>query len=275
MTFTHLRPLLRVFAILVILGSLTGCLSAGDQGEAPASDPPEARPGVVLASPSISPRSAALKSPLYRTPPIAKIKCKLPLLEEDSWGSMRRYMQAVSGCLDRVWARQFAKMHASYTPPKRKYLAKRIKTTACDGLTPPKGAYGVYCPSNKTYYVLADRSSWASYHAFWAAHLVAHEHSHYIQDLVSILNYHAELDTKARNQQDRLLAENRLEDQAGCFAAAALQAMRDTLPSWSEFISMYRSEKDLKLYGVWLDRGHNGGRLGSCNTWTAPMKKIG
>ncbi|MEU7741941.1 neutral zinc metallopeptidase [Nonomuraea sp. NPDC049158] len=257
------------------MGSLTGCLSAGGQDEALAVDATQAKPGAVLAPPSISPRNAALKSPLYRTPPITKIKCELPLLEDDSWGSMRRYMQTVSGCLDRVWARQVTKMHASYTPPKRKYLMKRIKVTACGGPTPPKGAYGVYCPLNKTYYVLADRSSWASYQALWAAHLVAHEHSHYIQDLVGILDYQAELDAKARNEHDRLLTEDKIEDQAGCFAAAALQAMRDTLPPWSEFISMYRTEKDLKRYGVWLDRGHHGGRLGSCNTWTAPKKEIG
>lgn len=187
---------------------------------------------------------------------------------------MRSYMQAVSGCLDRIWTRQFKKMHSSYIPPKRKYLAKRIKVSACDGLTPSKGAYGVYCPSNKTYYVLAEPSTWRSYNGMWAAHLVAHEHGHYIQDLMHILDYQAELDSKAKDQKEMILTENRVEDQTGCFAAAALQATRKTLPSWPEFISRYKTEKELKPYGHWLTRGFDSGRLGSCNTWIASKKDI-
>ncbi|WP_248965867.1 hypothetical protein [Sphaerisporangium perillae] len=44
-------------------------------------------------------------------------------------------------------------------------------------------------------------TSLRSYNAFWTAHLVAHEHSHYIQDLVQILDYHTQLDAKAKSKR--------------------------------------------------------------------------
>jgi predicted metalloprotease len=229
---------------------------------------------MVRAGSSLSPRDAALKSPLYRTSRIAKMTCKLPRLADGNWGSMRRYMQTVGGCLDRIWAKQFAKMHKSYKAPKRQYLKDRSGFNACDGPTPPPGVYGLYCSSNKTYYVLAEPHTWAADNGLWAAHLVAHEYGHYIQDLAGILKYDDEQEAQAMGDDARLLVNNRSEDQAGCFAAAALQATRETLPSWSKFMSMYKKE-EVKAYGAWLNRGFSSGRPGSCITWSAPMKSIG
>ncbi|MFI7125849.1 neutral zinc metallopeptidase [Nonomuraea sp. NPDC050153] len=275
-----LQSSLSGFALLVTLGSLAGCASTGDslpsgQGGAVVHAAMQVKPAAFRAAPSSSPRDAALRSPLYRTSRIAKMKCEMPRLEDGNWGSMRRYMQTVSGCLDRVWAKQFAKMHKSYKAPKRYFLKARINVAACGGTMPQAGAYGTYCPDNKTYYVLAESRTWASRNGMWAAHLVAHEHGHYIQDLAGILDYADELQANAATEDESVLAENRSEDQAGCFAAAALQATRDTLPSWSKFMAMYKREKDLKAYGAWLDRGFSSGRPGSCNTWTAPSKNIG
>ena len=56
---------------------------------------------------------------------------------------------------------------------------------------------------------------------------------------------------------------------------AALQATRDTLPSWSKFMSMYKKVEEVRAYGAWLERGFSSGRPGSCITWGAPMKSIG
>lgn len=234
-----------------------------------------ARKPVVHAEFSVSPEDAGPRNPLYRTSRIASTKCELPRLRDDDWDSMRRYMKSMSGCLDRIWAKQFAKMRKTYKAPERRFLKARISVKACAGKMPAPGAHGTYCPANKTYYVLAEPDTWGSWNGMWAAHLVAHEHAHYIQHLAGILEYLSEVQADAANKDEEALAENRNEDQAGCFAAVALRATRATLPSWSEFMVIYKREKDLKAYGAWLDRGFGSGRLDSCNTWTAPRKSIG
>ncbi|SDL62290.1 Predicted metalloprotease [Nonomuraea jiangxiensis] len=188
---------------------------------------------------------------------------------------MRRYMQTVSGCLDRVWAKQLAKMHQSYKAPKRYFLKERANVDACGGTVPPTGATGFYCEARKTYYVLAESKAWSSKEGLWAAHSVARMHSYYIQDLVGIMDYGDELEAKAVSRDEQMLVINRSADQTACFAGAALQSMRDTLPSWSKFMARYKRDQDLKAYAAWLDRGFSSGRPGSCNTWTAPSKSIG
>lgn len=261
---------IRITAVLLILSSLIGCR----ENEARAVDAPLVRASAQPQDVITRPEDTGKKNRLYRTPRIVKVKCALPTIRQGDWGSMRRYLREATGCYDRVWARQFATMNATYTPPKREYLAKRIKVKACDGLTPPKGAYGVYCPASKTYYLLVERDTWSPDQSLWAAHLAAHEHSHYVQHLAGIEDYYDELYSRAATKKEELLAENRNEDQAGCFAAATLQAMRDELPSWSEFMAMYKTHRQIIAYGRWLERGYTG-RLGSCNTWAAPKKDIG
>src|SRR5690606_29478916 len=121
-----------------LLLSLAACvLLAACTAEPPTADPvaplPDARPyEEPLDSPPDS--SSGLEAPdeygneepsatvagqrrsIYDAPR-AKVKCPMPAVGEGDEASMRRYMENLSACLDRLWERELREVNLHFIPP--------------------------------------------------------------------------------------------------------------------------------------------------------------
>ncbi|WP_424530094.1 neutral zinc metallopeptidase [Sphaerisporangium viridialbum] len=226
-------------------------------------------------------RTAAVKSRLY-TAPRAKASCRIPAIRAGDWASMKRYLGAVSSCLDRIWAREFERTRIYFTPPKRKFVRHRVKDRDC-GLMPSKGAGGTYCDETRTYYVLVERAELQPSGASWVAEVTAHEYGHHLQNMTNISDYMWDevIGTKSKGKKD--LLSRRLELQAECFAGVAIKAMGDEMPAWWEFRSWYygtlpaswvRDHGRLSTQLKWLERGYRSANPRTCNTWTAHPQAV-
>ncbi|MBT2208219.1 neutral zinc metallopeptidase [Actinomadura sp. NEAU-AAG7] len=248
-----------------------------------------ARPG--SASGGGAPRSAATANKLYTTGALTPVRCALPRITPAA-GSMRRFMDVLSDCLDTSWTRQFAKIDARFDPPKRVFWEQSGRSPC--GTYPSPGASAFYCPANNTMYVglrhIVETSGGEPLSHFAVfARVIAHEYGHHVQDRAGILLYgHEEMekaDIMARNEASR-----RIELQAQCFAGAFLGAERATLPMTREqYVAMVmdvRGRGDERLppeerdhgsgrnYAGWVVTGFQGRRLAVCNTWTARPEKV-
>jgi predicted metalloprotease len=237
-------------------------------------------------------RAAAVDSPLYATGALTPVGCRLPRIVAGSNLSMKAFMDRLSGCLDRVWQRQFGKADISFTRAQRVFWEQPGRSPC--GSYPQPGAAAFYCAANKTMYVgLADIIETAgdepvSHYAVYAR-VISHEYGHHVQEEAEILAYgHRLMDQPnlaARNEASR-----RIELQAQCFAGSFLGAERATLPMTEEqYRAMIadvfgrgddrqpperRDHGSGRHYAGWVVSGYTKRVLSTCNTWTAPPSEV-
>jgi uncharacterized protein len=269
-----LGGLAALFVVAVLGFSLAGTASKAGAGGG----------GTRLRSGS---KQAALSGPLYRSGALSRVECRLPKIAEKDEGSMRRFLDTLSDCLDQAWDRQFAKAGVEgFTAPQRVFWS-RPGSSPC-GSYPAPGASAFYCPVNDTMYVglsnVVDTAGGepVSHYAVYAR-VIAHEYGHHVQEDAGILEYGHELMAEAA-EEGRAEASRRIELQAQCFAGAFLSAERRTLPmtraQYEAMIADNRargddeSRPDLRDHGSgrhyagWVIRGYRQSVLSACNTWT-------
>ncbi|MDL4772796.1 neutral zinc metallopeptidase [Actinomadura xylanilytica] len=236
-------------------------------------------------------KASATDNKLYKTGALIPVKCHLPAIAPGS-ASMRRFMDALSDCLDASWQGQFGKAQTRFAPPKRVFWEGSGRSPC--GSYPSPGASAFYCPANNTMYVglrhVVETSGGEPLSHFAVfARVIAHEYGHHVQDRAGILLYaHAEMeraDALARAEGSR-----RIELQAQCFAGAFLGAERTTLPmtraQYAAMIADVRGRGDERLppeqrdhgsgrsYSGWVVKGFKGRALAVCNTWTVPAEAV-
>ncbi|WP_204076533.1 neutral zinc metallopeptidase [Planotetraspora phitsanulokensis] len=195
---------------------------------------------------------------------------------------MNKYMAAVSTCLDRIWAGSFKEARIYFTPPKRKFVQRRVRDPAC-GMMPAKGADGTYCGATTTYYVLVPKYSLRPWAATWISEVIAHEYGHHVQYWTNMLAYEEAAADVADKRSAADLLSRRLELQAECFAGVAVSAMRRQMPPWQEYRDLYwgtldgawiRDHGRLSTQLKWLEKGYRSGRPGACDTWSVPKREV-
>ncbi|WP_275412858.1 neutral zinc metallopeptidase [Planotetraspora phitsanulokensis] len=196
---------------------------------------------------------------------------------------MKKYMESVSSCLDRIWARSFKAENMYFEPPKRKFVQRRVRDPIC-GLLPKKNDTGAYCGGTATYYLLIpDDLLRHPLAAAFVSKTISHEYGHHVQYSTHILDYKAAEVGAARKRATADLASRRLELQAECFAGVAVKAMRREMPPWQQFRYLFmgivndpfahdhgRQSTRLK----WIEKGYRSGRPGACETWSSPKSKV-
>ncbi|GII59047.1 hypothetical protein Pth03_74360 [Planotetraspora thailandica] len=225
--------------------------------------------------------TAGTDSPLY-TAPKAKAHCDVPSIKSGSFTSMKKYMTAVSACLDRIWTSEFRAAKIYYSPPERKFIQRRVRDPKC-GMMPAKGADGTYCGGTKTYYVLAARTALRPDAAPWASEVVAHEYGHHVQHMINILDYE-ESAAGVAPKSDADVLSRRVELQAECFAGVAISGMGGEMPSWWDYRSLYtgyaldgawvRDHGKLSTQMRWLGRGYRSGKPEACDTWSVSKRDV-
>ncbi|ETK30882.1 neutral zinc metallopeptidase [Microbispora sp. ATCC PTA-5024] len=225
-------------------------------------------------------RDVAVHNPLYEAPR-PKADCRLPRMT-GGWASTKKYLGAVSTCLDRVWGAEFRGMGRLYSPPKRRFIQKRVKDDEC-GRMPAKGATGTYCGADHVYYILPESTEGSLWNTARAAEVAAHEYAHHVQTVTDIMEYEDTAKSLAKSRAAKDLVSRRLELQAECLAGVALHAMRDEIPAWGNFRYNYQgtlADRWVRDHGRlatqlrWLEKGFTSGRPGACDTWSPKARDV-
>ncbi|MGI5166837.1 neutral zinc metallopeptidase [Spirillospora sp. CA-253888] len=236
-------------------------------------------------------REKATDNRLYATGALGAAGCRLPAIAPGP-ESMRRFMDTLGDCLDRVWVRQFGKAELPFDPPKRVFW-DQPGTSPC-GTYPTPGASAFYCPANNTMYVglrhIVETSGGEPLAHFAVfARVIAHEYGHHVQDSAGILAY-GQQRMEGADPLARVEVSRRIELQAQCLAGAFLGAERRTLPMTRlQYLAMMedvqgrgderqppelRDHGSGRAYAGWVRTGYLKQRLAHCNTWTAAADAV-
>nr|WP_062338091.1 hypothetical protein [Herbidospora sakaeratensis] len=240
-----------------------------------------------LASPAGAyPQSHPLlaENALYSTGPIPRSSCaEKPIKRRNHVPTARAYVTFVAACLDRVWAKQFAKAKLSYRKPKLRLLAKN-PVWHCDLKWDKRWSSG-YCGDHRTITIVLDRRLLNhDPDDLTIFTLTAVLYSEHVQRLAGIekawlaarpdpadLGYEEDRDDLAR----RFLL------QAECFAAAFTAAVYTSTPrdqaDWNAFVRMKARERHMggaENITYWLNQGFTTRDLQNCNTWRAENWRV-
>ncbi|MEU6036269.1 neutral zinc metallopeptidase [Actinomadura sp. NPDC047616] len=238
-------------------------------------------------------RADATDNRLYATGALTPVACRIPAIDQAP-ASMRRFMDALSDCLDASWRTQFGKASMAFSPPKRVFWETSGRSPC--GTYPNPGASAFYCPANNTMYVglrhVVETSGGEPLSNFTVfARVIAHEYGHHVQERAGILRYgHRQMET-ASTATARMETSRRIELQAQCLAGAFLgaerRAMGITRRQYLAMMEDVRGRGDERLppdqrdhgssrnYAGWVAIGFRGDGLAVCNTWTAPPRAVG
>ncbi|MFI6814314.1 neutral zinc metallopeptidase [Nonomuraea sp. NPDC050328] len=290
--------------LLVGMLLLASCATAPPAASEPAPTPtPTAAPARAAAataprqpSPSAPPAfdQARDHNPLNKLSKAKALSCSgTPAVKVRKWDTMKRYLTAVKGCLDRFWKREFARAGLRYTPPGATFVRK-APARFC-GLEWGKNAGGMYCDlaglkEDKRFTVVVRPDDVWPEMRIDLAILTAHEYGHHVQKMSGYMSYidkaFWQAEKKGRKAAD--LVNRRSELQTECFAGVALGALYDSMfPSrapwddyraytarWDQEASWDRSHGLPRTQVTWMERGWKAGTTGACDTWHAKSSAV-
>lgn len=276
------------------LAVLAGCTAAPPpQAATPQAAAPT--PTATKAAPLLRPYGDAARdhNPLNQVGKAKELDCHAPRVLSGSFTSMKKYLTAISGCLDRFWAAEFAEAHVVFTPPKRSFPNK-VPKSFCEGKW-TEGAGGTYCnfpgsPDHRRFIVpIRPGDLWPDYRLDLAI-VVAHEYGHHIQEMSGYATVENAAYRKAPDGKRKAmdLITRRSELQTQCFAGIAMGAFYDSLFSSRSALSIYRRNQRSwdqeaawdrdhglpKTQLAWFERGFKARSTGACNTWRYPAGAV-
>ncbi len=134
--------------------------------------------------------------------------------------NMKKFVSAVLGNTEDIWAKLFREQGRNYAPPKLALFRRGIQS-GCGAANVQMGPF--YCPTDRKIWI--DLSFYETlkrkFHApgeFAQAYVIAHEVGHHVQNLLGRLQSARQLQTAASGTAARNGIQVRVELQADCYA---------------------------------------------------------
>lgn len=258
----------------------------------PTSTPPStaAKPSAPL---SFDLTEAVVRSKLYTAGKVPAVPCVLPRPDLTTRAGMVAYGKVLVTCMDKAWAPLVAKSDAVLVPPEIfAYSLRRPKGTP-ECVDPPKEARAFYHQSGMSGKICFDADAFLDaqdreVNRVDFEQMIAHEYGHHVQQSVGILTLYNEL-MRGRSESGQLEVQRRMELQASCLGAAFLGANKRTFRVSGERLRIWRyivqhagdeygevrDHGSRKNHGYWTIRAFASANPASCNTFTAPAKRVG
>jgi hypothetical protein len=246
-------------------------------------------------SPSVSndPTLVPIKNGLYTAGRVPAVSCKLPSKLVRTQAGLLAYAKQMVECMQRAWA-PLVKRAGFYLPTPRidVYVEGKTSDSQLCG-DPPRHTDAFYRSSGNVicfeWQEYADPDTPSVWNLIDFQEMLAHEYGHHLQDTVDILRTYVFVHAGGSDAV-QLEDERRLELQASCFGAAFLGAHKrslrltgNRLELWEDMVEHtgdeYNPEKirdhgSQKNHGYWSLRAFTSTNPSSCNTFSAPAKRV-
>ncbi|MGI5156064.1 neutral zinc metallopeptidase [Microbispora sp. CA-102843] len=267
-----IRISLRAVAVAVtaVAGVLSLTGTAGASGTT--ATPARSKAGAVPTGPG-----ALTRNPLYTAGEFASSECTEPGRQAGDPDTYRTYLDTLFGCLNRTWSEEFRQAGLRFSPPRVRYITASVNT-GC-GQYVASYAAGLYCPRNKTMWIMLSKEELSDPTGFDLFTVVTHEYGHYAQDRAGILAEFARQSPKVgRKRADDL--NRRIELQAECFSGAFVASVWRSLGrdrhDWDEQLKRVAGDRwhgKTRNIRYWLERGWHGKGPKVCDTFSAPASR--
>ncbi|WP_156045906.1 neutral zinc metallopeptidase [Herbidospora cretacea] len=226
------------------------------------------------------------KNPIYKAGALPVVTCTEDAYMGD-FGTTQRLAENAMTCLERAWRPLLAKAKIPFK--RAKLIVKdgdRVKACGVSGKT--YATTGVYCRKTKTIHIWSPvRSRRNELNRPTLLLSVARAHAYHIQELTGILPATQKAFEKAP-KRDKQTVGLRMEMQTTCFAAAFLGSVWDSLGYTAEgrdpdyvlwvlanmhhALGLNKGKQDNAEY--WAKRAFSTRSAASCNTFSAPVKRV-
>lgn len=257
--------------------------------EEPAAPAPP-QPTVTVTVPTVPDAVRVQKNELYTVGKVPSVRCTEPAVRPTTQANVLKYYQALLPCLNKAWAPLVRKAHYEFRAPRLVLYSKSLPS-ACSG----ESDTAFYCPTDETIsmrwqqdvknYKIDKESTRVD-----MMDTLAHEYGHHVQQLTNILISADSREGWAKTQAAKLEESRRVELQANCLGAAFLGANKvslgikgNKLRAW-EYMTKHSGDeynpKKVRDHGsrknqwVWSGSSFKTTSPASCNTFTAPGKKV-
>lgn len=284
----------RLAAVVVLAAFLTAACAQPAAVPAPtavSTPTPTPTPTEIIASVPPGPVTVDLtvpvkKNKLYKAGKVPVVQCALPRPNLSTEAGMLAYARVFVACLTKAWAPVIARSDALFDPPRVFAYSLRHLSATPECAEPPDDAGGFYSGGDICFawedYVIRGNSTRSR---VLLEDMLAHEYGHHVQGSVGILGAYW---TDSKSKAVQLENSRRLELQASCLGAAFLGANRSTLrltglrlQIWRDIVHNTgdvpkgpRDHGSNQSYSYWSLRAFDTANPASCNTFTAPPKRV-
>jgi len=302
------KPIIASLSVLVLI-MLTGATVAGfklidsydnpvdnplaqpsvKKTEVPLPVPPD--PTVTVTKPVVPDVVRLQKNELYKAGKVAAAGCKEPGIKPNSQSAILNYYKALLPCLNKAWQPVIKKSGYDFRPPKVVLQSKQAPSSCTGG----EMTVAYYCGADESINI-----SWKKDLEYYrdeplAARVsmmdtLAHEYGHHVQNMTEMLTAASSREGWAKTKAEELEWSRRTELQASCLGAAFLGANKKGLGLSGEKLEIWQWEtkhsgdeynpKKVRDHGsrknlwLWSDPAFKSTNPASCNTFTAPAKKV-
>ncbi|MBO3751786.1 neutral zinc metallopeptidase [Streptosporangiaceae bacterium NEAU-GS5] len=214
---------------------------------------------------------------LYGSGVLDTSECPEKPIKKNSVPVAKVYLKAVLACLNGAWSAQLEKSGQAFSKPHLKLVTKNPKRFCGEKW---ESIYG-YCYSTQTMLFVLDHRLLKYPEDLYNFYAVASVYGDHVQYLTGVTKAYLKL--PERNKAEGLEQGRRLTLQAACYASvfigSAYGSLDRTDHDWTVLVGDVKLEA-VNWFGTktniayWMNRGFTSHDPGSCNTWTAPSKRV-
>jgi hypothetical protein len=240
---------------------------------------------------TFEPSDTVVKSKLYKAGRVPTVRCPLPRPDLTSKAGMVAYARVLVTCMDTAWAPLVERSDAYLVAPEVFTYSRDRPSATPECADPPDQGRAFYHQSGLRAKICFQWEPYLDPDDPVAAlidfqQMLAHEYGHHVQQSVGIMTWFYDSDSKAGLLED----QRRMELQASCLGAAFMGANQrtfrltgDRLAIWQDIVrhsgdeyneAHIRDHGSRSNHGYWTIRAFGTTNPASCNTFTAPAKRV-
>ncbi|WP_329084399.1 neutral zinc metallopeptidase [Streptosporangium sp. NBC_01469] len=226
------------------------------------------------------------KNAFYTSGKLAQTRCAEPPIKNNDRTLARRYMAAVTNCLNTAWGAHFKAAGLPFGKPRLKFVNK-VPAGYCGLNVDPKEKSQVYyCRESRTMVVQIGQNWLTSADDLWLLHVTGLLYGAHLAGLTGIEKAFDEAPYANRNEMNEQIRRSSLQTDClgGVFTRSVWSSFGRGAKDWNELLRTLRDSGDVKGQArtagtganraAWTKLGYATGDPASCNTWTATPARV-
>ncbi|MEV6867139.1 neutral zinc metallopeptidase [Streptosporangium subroseum] len=227
------------------------------------------------------------KNALYDSGKLATTKCVTPQLKNTSLPVARKYVMAVTNCLNASWGAHLTASDLPFGTPKLRFVS-RIPKGYCDfsDVDTTANSQGYYCPQSRTIIMQIGTDWLEDADDLWLIHATGLLYGYHVQNLTGIEKAFQAAPYANKTELNEQYRRSSLQSDClgGVFLRSVWSSLGASTAKWNGLAGLLKTSGDAKgearvggkgsSRAAWAKSGYTSGNPASCNTWAAPSAKV-
>jgi uncharacterized protein len=227
------------------------------------------------------------KNELYDSGRLATTKCVTPRIKSNNLPMARKYVTAVTNCLNASWGAHLTASDLPFGKPKLTFVS-RIPKGYCDftGIDPKANSEGYYCPRSRTIIMKIGTDWLEDADDLWLTHATGLLYGYHVQNLTGIEKAFQAAPYANKTELNEQYRRSSLQSDClgGVFIRSIWSSLGASTAKWNGLLGLLKTSGDAKgearvagrgsSRAAWTKLGYTSGNPASCNAWAASSAKV-